>query len=163
MAYGFSNLCTFTIMLSMCDIDTMRKISVTSRLQGLYAECLKKELQKRAQCCLTHAQDLSLWVFGYPEIYKHAETGEYTRRLVGNHMLDQGWKLVPVLAMQCRYCEDFHYLERTGSWLTPGNIQREGLMRRSVLDRYNVAHPGSLMIAACIDAIKAGPMRPVVP
>ena len=147
------------IMLSMCDIDCLRAINVAVKSAQ---EDVTKALRKRAICCLTHATDLSRWDFGFPRLYKHIVTGRYAKRLKG--VPNGEWRLVPVLATQCRVCEDMHHLERTGlDWLQPGYIQREGLFRRSILDQFGITHPGTLMLPRMIDALADGPMRPVQP
>ena len=152
---------TLMTMLTMCDIDCLRAISVTVRIG---AECAKKELLKRAKCCLTHATDLRRWDFGFTRLYKHRTTGEYANRPKGVPANNNEWRPVPVMAVQCRCCEDLHYLERDGtSWFAQGFIHREGMMRRSVLDRFKVKHPGKMMLPAIIDAVADGPMHPVLP
>ena len=159
MANSMMVFCDITLvaLLSMVDIDTIRAISVAMKKA---TDRAKEELKSRANCCLTHSTNLKMWKFGFHWLYENVVTGEFVKRFNGPINMND-WRRVPALAVQCQYCEDLHHLERNGRWDQPGLIRTESLIRRSVLDRFNVQHPMQLMLARVADAMADGPMLPV--
>ena len=158
-------LCTLALLCDLCDVETLAALGATSQLVKFVA---KKELKKRARCAITHADKPELWRWGFLRMYRNTVTKQYIRQKQTGAVQNlpgpaAQWMCVPVLSFECKFCQDLHFMQRSGDWNVKGKIEDEGLKRNRNLDRFpNIQHPGATVLPRLISCLASKGLLPVL-